>query len=59
MGLKQNLDSIKGFEEAWKDVEHPVYTNKVNFIFIYLFNIKNSFYALRTMFHGAAVLINI
>jgi hypothetical protein len=55
MGLKQNLDSIKGFEEAWKDVEHPVYTNKVNFIFIYLFNIKNSFYALRTMFHGAAV----
>jgi hypothetical protein len=29
MGLKQNLNLIKGLEEAWKDSEHPVYTNKV------------------------------
>ena len=29
MGLNQNIELIKGLEEAWKDVNHPVYTNKV------------------------------
>ena len=32
MGLKQNLNLIKGLEEAWKDTEHPVYTNKVRIL---------------------------
>jgi NADH dehydrogenase FAD-containing subunit len=26
MGLKPNMESIKGFYEAWSDSEHPVYT---------------------------------
>jgi len=28
MGLKENFGAIKGFEDAWIDPEHPVYTNK-------------------------------
>ena len=28
MGLNENIESIKGFEEAWKDVDHPVYSCK-------------------------------
>jgi sulfide:quinone oxidoreductase len=28
MGLKEDMDSIKGFEDAWNDVDHPVFTNK-------------------------------
>ncbi|MFO0131379.1 MAG: hypothetical protein ACK52J_02205 [bacterium] len=29
MGLKTNLESVKGYEEAWSDPEHPVYLCKV------------------------------
>ncbi|MFO0131459.1 MAG: hypothetical protein ACK52J_02705 [bacterium] len=28
MGLKTNLESVKGYEEAWSDPEHPVYLCK-------------------------------
>ena len=28
MGLKPNMESIKGFHEAWEDSEHPVYSAK-------------------------------
>ena len=28
IGLKDDIDSIKGFEEAWKDTEHPVFSCK-------------------------------
>lgn len=28
MGLKEDMASIKGFEDAWVDVDHPVYTCK-------------------------------
>lgn len=27
MGQKPNFESIKGFDEAWADLEHPFYTN--------------------------------
>jgi len=27
-GLKEDFGSVKGLEEAWLDLEHPVYTNK-------------------------------
>ena len=27
MGQKENYNSIKGFEDAWADTEHPFYTN--------------------------------
>lgn len=27
MGLQKDLDQIKGFEEAWADSEHPVYSS--------------------------------
>lgn len=27
MGQKHNAESIKGFDEAWADTEHPFYTN--------------------------------
>lgn len=27
MGQKSNYDSVKGFDEAWSDLEHPFYTN--------------------------------
>ena len=28
MGMPNDYDQIKGFEEAWKDPEHPVFTNQ-------------------------------
>lgn len=28
MGLKENFGAIKGFEEAWNDPEHPVFSCK-------------------------------
>lgn len=28
MGMQHNVEAIKGFEDAWKDLEHPVYTAK-------------------------------
>ena len=27
MGQKPNFESVKGFDEAWGDLEHPFYTN--------------------------------
>jgi hypothetical protein len=30
MGMQHNVEAIKGFEDAWKDLEHPVYTAKGN-----------------------------
>lgn len=27
MGQKHNTDSIKGFDEAWADPDHPFHTN--------------------------------
>jgi hypothetical protein len=29
MGLKEDMNSIKGFYDAWMDHEHPVYTCSV------------------------------
>ena len=29
MGLKEDFGSIPGFEEAWSDVDHPVFSCKV------------------------------
>ena len=27
MGQKPNYESVKGFDDAWADLEHPFYTN--------------------------------
>jgi NADH dehydrogenase FAD-containing subunit len=29
MGLKEDFNAIKGFEDAWSDPEHPFFTCKV------------------------------
>lgn len=28
LGLQDNVDAIEGFEDAWKDVDHPVHCSK-------------------------------
>jgi hypothetical protein len=30
MGLKEDIEAIEGFEDAWKESEHPVFASKGN-----------------------------
>ena len=39
MGMQEDLEAIKGFEDAWRHPEHPVFAPKGNFYF-YSSNIK-------------------
>ena len=33
MGMQEDLEAIKGFEDAWRHPEHPVFAPKGNFYF--------------------------
>jgi NADH dehydrogenase FAD-containing subunit len=51
MGLKEDFDSIPGLEEAWSDIDHPVFSCKVNSIQLSFIVIK----IIRTILNGVSM----